>query len=437
MLKLDFDNLMSDAVGTSDGLTGSDISALAESTKMAHRRFGEWRHSQDAIFFDIVSDRSLTEGIAEKAEDVAANFDNLVVLGIGGSALGLRCAAQALLPPFWNLRSKQERRGRPRLFVCDNIDPESFAGLMGMLDISRTCFTVISKSGGTTETASQFLIAKSHLEEALGDGWRKNVVAVTDPEKGILRQIVNDEGLASFPVPSMLGGRFSVLCAVGLFPAACVGIDIEGLVGGARSMAERCQADTLDENPAYKTGGFHYWFDAKKGKNMSVMIPYSDALSLASDWYAQLWAESLGKNGGGSTPVKALGATDQHSQVQLYMEGPKDKVFTFVGVERFRVDEKTTRISRPYDAYEYLDGKDMGTILKAEELATSRALASEGRPNMTVTMPEVDAEHLGEFFMLYETATAFAGALYGINPFNQPGVELGKRLTKEILGKDS
>jgi len=435
MLKIDFTNLMSDAVGVDDGLTGAEISALAESTKAAHGKFQEWRRSQDAIFFDVVNDGTITAGIAEKAAEVTANFDNLVVLGIGGSSLGLKCVAQALLPPFWNLRSKDERGGRPRLFVCDNIDPESFAGLLGMLDIKRTCFTVISKSGGTTETASQFLIARKHLKDALGKDWHRNMIAVTDPEKGVLREIVKEEKLAAFSVPPKLGGRFSVLCAVGLFPAACVGIDIGGLIEGAREMAGRCEAESLDQNPAYKIGGFGYWFDAKRGKNMSVMIPYSDALLLASDWYAQLWAESLGKDGGGSTPIKALGATDQHSQVQLYMEGPKDKVFTFLGVEKFRVSDAATKICDTYKPYAYLEGKDLGTILKAEELATTRALASEGRPNLTITFPTVDAHHMGEFFMVYETATAFAGALYGIDPFDQPGVELGKKLTKEILGK--
>jgi len=294
MLKIDFANLLSDAVGAGDGLTASDLAALAESAKMAHRKFSEWRASKDAIFFDVVSDPEIAKGIPEKAVQIARDFDNLVVLGIGGSSLGLRCLAQALLPAQWNLRTKEQRGGRPRIFVCDNIDPDSFAGLFDVLDLSRTCFTVISKSGGTTETAAQYLIAKKRLKEKLGDSWRKNVIAVTDPAKGVMRDIVIKERLESFPVPPMLGGRFSVLSPVGLFPAACLGMDIKAMLGGAREMANRCEVAALDENPAYKIGAVHYWFDAKKKKNMRVMIPYSDALMLASDWYAQLWAESLG-----------------------------------------------------------------------------------------------------------------------------------------------
>ncbi|MBN1282276.1 MAG: glucose-6-phosphate isomerase [Proteobacteria bacterium] len=435
MLKFDFSNLMADSVGQSDGLTANDISALAESAKGAHQKFNGWRESREAIFFDVVNDPDLTRGIADKASEIASRFENLVVLGIGGSALGLRCLAQALLPAQWNLRTSEARGRKPRIFVCDNIDPDAFSGLLDTIGAERTCFMVISKSGGTTETAAQYLVARGRLKAALGDRWKKNVIAVTDPARGVLREIVQKEGLDSFPVPPMLGGRFSVLCSVGLLPAACLGIDIEAMLQGARDMAKRCSAATLDENPAYRIGGFQHWFDAKKRKNISVMIPYSDSLMLASDWYAQLWAESLGKEGKGSTPVKALGATDQHSQVQLYMEGPRDKVFTFLGVERFRADDSATRISDAEGAYAYLNGKDMGEILRAEQQATTKALASQGRPSMTVSFPAVDARHMGEFFMAYETATAFAGALYGVNPFDQPGVELGKKLTREMLAK--
>ena len=200
-------------------------------------------------------------------------------------------------------------------------------------------------------------------------------------------------------------------------------------------MAARCGEPVLTSNPAYELGGYHFWMDTKKGKPISVMLPYSDALMLTADWYAQLWAESLGKDGKGQTPVKALGATDQHSQVQLYMEGPADKVFTFIGTDSFRTPRDSTRIAEAEGPYAYLQDRDLGTIINAERRATSEALAKHGRPSVTVNFPKIDAHHLGEFFMLYETATAFAGALYEIDPFNQPGVELGKKLTREILSK--
>ena len=175
--------------------------------------------------------------------------------------------------------------------------------------------------------------------------------------------------------------------------------------------------------------------DVRKQKPISVMMSYADALSLAADWYAQLWAESLGKEGKGQTPIKAVGSTDQHSQVQLYMEGPRNKVVTFLRAEAFRVEDAATRVQDAEGNLAYLNGHDLGEILRAEQRATAQALASAGRPSLTVSFPSIDAAHLGEFFMLYEIATAFAGALYGINPFDQPGVELGKKLTREILMK--
>jgi glucose-6-phosphate isomerase len=435
MLHIDCTRLMADVVGEREGLTAADRGTIAAAAGAAHQKLLDWRGSQDALFADIIFDPAITHGIAAKAAEVASRFENLVVLGIGGSALGLRCIAQALLPPFWNLLRLSERGAKPRLFVCDNVDPETFVGLLAMADLARTCFVVISKSGTTVETAAQLQIVLAHLRRACGERWRDHVIAITDPDRGELRALARREGLAAFAVPPKLGGRFSVLSPVGLFPAACLGIDIEALLEGARGMARRSAGSDLAENPAYQIGGFHHWFDLKKGKPISVMMSYADALSTAADWYAQLWAESLGKAGRGQTPVKAVGATDQHSQVQLYMEGPTDKIFTFLRAERFRAPDAATRISEASDAFTYLNGHDLGAILRAEQEATAQALASMKRPSLTITFPAIDAVHLGEFFMLYETATAFAGALYGINPFDQPGVELGKRLTREILEK--
>ncbi|MBT3182690.1 MAG: glucose-6-phosphate isomerase [Deltaproteobacteria bacterium] len=432
MLNIDFTNLMSEVVGKEDGITNADLNNLTDRSGAAHSKIQEWRKTEDAIFYDYVFRDDIFGNMQEVADKTASEFDNVVVLGIGGSALGLRCAAQALLPPYWNLLDSSKRGGKPRLFVCDNIDPDTFSGMLNLVDMKKTCFTIISKSGRTTETASQFLVVLQKLKKELGEDWRKNVVIITDPKSGELRPMVEKEGLTSFEIYPKLGGRFSVLSPVGLFPAACVGIDIKGLVHGAKCMAERCATNEFGENIAYQLGGYQYLFDVEKRKNISVMMAYSDALMLAADWYAQLWAESLGKSKLGQTPVKAVGTTDQHSQVQLYMDGPDDKVFNFLALESFN-DADATRIENPPEAFSYIDGKNMGIILNAERIATTNALAQMKRPNLTVTFPTVDASHLGEFFMLYELATAYAGALYGIDPFNQPGVELGKKLTKEIL----
>lgn len=436
MIEFDFSNLFSDRIGKENGLSNEDIAALEVVAPDAHGKIEGWRKTGDALFFDIVFDKSVTLGLVKKAGNVAENFDNLVVLGIGGSALGTSCITKAMLPPFFNLLDRAQRKGRPRIFVCDNTDPDTFSALFELVDIKKTCFAVISKSGKTLETAAQFSIAISRLKKNLGTGWQKNLVIITDPTTGELRPFAEKEGISNFPIPPKLGGRFSALSAVSLFPAACVGIDIEELVGGARAMAEKCAGADIKKNPAYQIGGYHHILCARKKKPISVMMPYSDALSLFADWYSQLWAESLGKDGKGQTPVKALGATDQHSQLQLYMEGPNDKIVTFIGAKKFRSDPNLTKITETTDSFAYLAGRDFAGIINAEREATASALASAKRPNMTVILPSISARHVGELFMAYEIATAFAGALLGINPFDQPGVEEGKRIARKILTAD-
>lgn len=425
MLKADFTNI--------NEISKVDVDDLRKQAEAAHRQLLEWRKTQDALFYDIVFDDLGLNYINQKAKEVATRFENIVVLGIGGSSLGLRSSIQALLPPFWNLKDRKTRKNNPKIFICDNVDPETFSGLLDLVEMKETCFVVISKSGKTTETAAQFFVMRDRLKKTVGSKWHEHLVIITDPQSGELRPIVEKEKILSFAIPPKLGGRFSVLSPVGLFPAACVGIDINNLLEGAKAMAKRCETSKFDDNIAYKIGGYHYHLDTKKQKSISVMMPYSDALMLLSDWHAQLWAESLGKNGKGQTPVKALGATDQHSQIQLYMEGPHDKIITFLTTEQFRTSKTSTIIENPDEYFNYLKGHDFGTILNAEQKATAFALTQVGQQNLTITFPTIDEYHLGEFFMLYEIATTFAGALYRVNPFDQPGVELGKKLTKEIL----
>lgn len=432
MLNLNFDNTSSEIVGEGHGISASDWSNHSQAFANAHEQFMSWRKSGDAIFFDMPSHVEMIEQFKEMAKDVRHNYDNVIVLGIGGSALGLSCLARATLKPFYNVLDHKRRGGTPRLFVCDNIDPETFNTLLTTLDPNATFVNVISKSGGTTETMSQFALAKRWLEKGVGATWKDHVAATTDPESGKLRAYVKENGLRSFEVPPKLGGRFSVLSAVGLFPAACVGIDIAEALKGASAMAKKCEAEDARENPGYRIGAVQHLISSLKKKSVTVMMPYADRLGLFGDWFAQLWAESLGKEGKGQTVVKSLGATDQHSQIQLFMEGPHDKLITFLGVEKFA--DEGPLIDEPFPSFEYLKDVKLGAILNAELKATSTALAKQGHPNMTVTVDQANAYSMGELFVLYEVACAYCGALMGINPFNQPGVELGKKLTRDILG---
>jgi glucose-6-phosphate isomerase len=229
---------------------------------------------------------------------------------------------------------------------------------------------------------------------------------------------------------------------VGLVSSAFAGIDIKALLQGAAAMRQRCAEADLESNPAYLNGLLHYLY-MKQGKNISVMMPYSNSLYDFADWYRQLWAESLGKRKDikgrdvfvGQTPVKALGSTDQHSQVQLYVEGPNDKVFTFLKVENFAVDYVIPNLHPDREEVNYLGGKRLGQLLNAEALATSYALTSAGRPNCTIAFPQIDEHHLGEFIMMYMIQTVFTGKLLNINPLDQPGVEAGKNATYMLMGK--
>ena len=381
--------------------------------------------------------------VKEYASLVRGRFDNILVLGIGGSALGGIAVTEALLKPYWNLLTPEQRNNFPRIFFLDNIDPDNMNGLLEMLDLKKTLVNVITKSGSTAETMSQFMILKDRLEKALGeDEYRKNVVATTDKQTGVLRQIAEQEGYKTFVVPDDVGGRFSVFSAVGLLPFALVGIDIDEIVNGIKDMDLALKNTDVHQNIAAQNALIQYLMDVKKGKNLSVMMPYSSRLKYVSDWYAQLWAESLGKNEDlqgnhvhvGQTPIKALGATDQHSQIQLYNEGPNDKIINFIRVEEFDTTLEIPNIFA-YTGIGYLGGKTINQLITAEADSTIVSLSDYARPTVTITLPRVDGYHIGQLLYMLEVQTAIAGALYNINAFNQPGVEQAKNYTYALMGR--
>ncbi len=380
--------------------------------------------------------------VKEYASMVQDRFENILVLGIGGSALGGIAATEALLKPYWNQLSEEQRNGFPRIFFLDNIDPDTMTGLLDYLDLSKTLVNVITKSGDTAETMAQFLIVKDRLEKELGDNYRYNVVATTDKKTGILRQIAEQEGYKTFVVPDDVGGRFSVFSAVGFLPLALVGIDIDSIVNGIKDMDLALKNTDIHENIAAQNALIHYLLDTKKGKHISVMMPYSSKLKFVADWYVQLWAESLGKNKDkdgndvqiGQTPIKALGATDQHSQIQLYNEGPNDKVISFIRVGEFDNNLEIPNIFE-YTGIGYLGGKTMNQLINAEADSTKVALTDYNRPNITITLDKVDGYHIGQLLYMFEVQTAIAGELYNINAFNQPGVEQAKNYTYALMGR--
>ncbi len=454
MLTLDYTNCLSDRVGEHGLLpavldpNGPAALAIAEASRsLASTRGTGWERWRE-LPLDPVRSRHVS-AVKDLVQKCQGQFDNLVVLGIGGSALGNIALQSALNSPVYNLLNPGERPG-PRLFVIDNVDPHVFSGVMNLCKaqggLKRTLFNVISKSGETAETAAQFMFVRDLLQREIGPDFRRHIVAITDPAKGTMRQICDREGFVTLPVPDGVGGRFSVLSPVGLFSAAMCGIDIDALLDGAADMDRRCSGERLDQNPAGMLATLLVELGRTKGKTNQVLMPYASSLYLLADWYRQLWAESLGKEKSkdgrtvfaGFTPIKALGATDQHSQIQLYREGPHDKIVGFVEVESF-VGAGAGDVAIPrglgVEAVAYLEGHSMSALLNAEKRATEFALVESKRPNFTIRLPRIDARHVGEFISLWQIATAYAGLLLNVDAYDQPAVELGKQATFALMGR--
>jgi glucose-6-phosphate isomerase len=450
MLTLDFANCLSTRTGE-HGLDpaifqpGSDaMRNLADLTRALMRTRGTGWERWRLLPFPPLRDEHV-RAVSDLAGRLRDRFENLVVLGIGGSALGNIALQSALNPPTWNLLPRPARRG-PRLFVIDNVDPAHFGTVLDFCagepgGLSSTLFNVISKSGETAETAAQFMIVREMLRRSLGPRFAEHIVAITDPARGTMRTICNRDGYATLPVPEGVGGRFSVLSPVGLFSAAMCGIDIGSLLDGAAAMDQRCSGADLRRNPGALLALILVEL-GRRAKPLHVLMPYANSLYLLADWYRQLWAESLGKQRArdgrevftGFTPIKALGTTDQHSQIQLYREGPNDKVIGFVEVEDFG-REVPIPAGLGVDSLAYLEGRTMNALLAAEKRATEYALVESRRPNYTIRFPTVDAYHVGEFIQLWQMTTAYAGLMLNIDPYDQPAVETGKQATFGLMGR--
>ncbi len=440
----DYNNLLADSLKSAEhGVTERELASLASLAAKYAREIADERRQGKLEFMELPGRKEAADEVAAAAESLRKRFENFVVLGIGGSALGCKALFTALTHPYHNFLHRNRRRA-PRLFVLDNVDPDHFSAFLDTFDPATTVFNVISKSGNTVETAAQYLIVLDMLMDRIGPTYKEHIIVTTDPEKGPLRAIARQQKLASFAVPPGVGGRFSALTPVGLLSAAMVNIDIHALLDGAAAMDERTRTDNLRDNPALLNAAIHHLLDTKKGKSISVMMPYANALWDVADWYRQLWAESLGKKHGldkrvvhvGQTPVKALGTTDQHSQVQLYVEGPFDKVFTFLAVGEFGKKLKIPSRMKRVEGIGYLAGSTMNALIQAERLGTEIALTDAQRPNCTITLPSVDAHAVGQLLYMLEVQTAFAGKFYQINPFDQPGVEAGKIAAFALLGRE-
>ncbi len=433
-ITLDYSFLMKEVIGES-GLEEKELFSYENSFLTSRKKILSMHESGELGFLNLPEDRDIVKEIDDFVSSIDFEYENILIVGIGGSSLGIQAIFQALLPYYQNVFGKR------KFFFLENVDPYITKELYSNIDLSKSIAIVITKSGSTSETMSHFLILKKRMEEQLGEKAKKRIVVITDPEKGDLLKIAKEKGYKSFSIPQNIGGRFSVLTPVGLLPSAFMGIDIEKILNGAELMKNEFLNKDFKENiSAILSSALVEYYN--KGKNIFVLMPYSSKLYLLADWFRQLWAESLGKRFAkdgkeifwGQTPVKSLGAVDQHSQVQLYIEGPKDKVIGFI-----RVEEKKKLYIPPYEkeynSTKYLGGKSLSELIDYEQRATALALAKEGRPNFTLNFKNISPETIGEFFMLMEIVTALSGEYINVNTYDQPGVELGKKLTYAFMGR--
>ena len=441
-IRLDYNCMMYENIGLK-GIYSGELKNIRPDMEKAHFNLNEKRKNGEVEWMDIIygQEEEINE-IIELASSVKQWADTFVVLGIGGSALGPAAVHHALKHPYYNELPAEKRGGWPRFYVVDNVDPERLSGLLDIIDIRTTMFNCITKSGNTIETMSQFMIIKDILEKELGkQEAKKHIICTTDKTKGVLVKTAEKEGYKTFFIPSKVGGRFSELSPVGLLPAACCGIDIKELIRGAVSMDKYMAENGVMENPAYMYAALSC-LALEKGRNISVIMPYADSLKLVADWYSQLWAESLGKkydiNGKqkniGQTPVRALGATDQHSQMQLFIEGPDDKIIVIIGLDKYK-RKITIPVDSDVEDLGFLRGATHNNMISIEQMSAEYALLKAGKVNMTITLPEVNEYYLGQLLYMFEVATAFAGELLNINAFDQPGVEEGKNAAYAMFGR--
>jgi len=431
-LKLDLTGLFAGGVSRADFAARIPQAAAARDAHLAE--MPAWRKLHAATQH-LESCKSRAEAI--KAEQAP---DYFVVLGIGGSALGNSAVLAALAPIYQEWAPKD---GNPRCMVLDSIDPDWIAEFLANVPAEKCHFNVISKSGGTIETSSEFLVFYAAVRKALGsdEEARKRFTITTDPNGGHFRKLCDDLGFTTLEVPDGVGGRFSVLSSVGLFNFEMAGIDSESMLAGAARVDNSCATLPADQDPALAYALAHV-MHMEQGRPIHVHFPYAHRLRLLADWYKQLWAESLGKKHNlageqvnvGPTPVTAVGPTDQHSQCQLYIEGPDDKVYTMVKLGKHAHTVEIGKAFAESAAFSHLENRSLNDLIEAERKGTEVALMDANRPICTVELGKLDAFHVGQYFAFFEIATAIAGGIMGIDPFDQPGVESGKIAALSLMG---
>lgn len=424
MIKLDYTGVTKEKLKS-----GLNLNNIGDTARSKNIKNIFTKKSSDMLDWLDLTDLSIMDekAIVEYGKYVRKKFDNFVVLGIGGSALGIKMLQNTFIDSI-------NKNIGINTYVCDNIDPDSYITLLNKLNLKKTMFNVITKSGSTTETLSQMVIAIEKFKAKKLD-YSTHFCVTTTKDNELYRYALS-EGMQVFDIPKGVGGRFSVLSNVGLIPASVMGLDIRSMLDGAKSLKENATLSGLN-NLSYTSAYINYTY-LNEGLTNLVVMPYSDRLKLVPDFFAQLWAESLGKKlnrkgeevFAGQTPIKTLGVTDQHSQLQLYSEGIKDKLIMFMKVENSQYDND---INGELPFAPHLKNTSLKKLIDIEYNSTAYSLTTLDRPNYTIIIDQVNEYAMGQLIMLMEMMTAFMGEMMSIDTYNQPGVELSKIYTKACL----
>jgi len=463
-IKFDFNNMLSSNVGSAHGVSEAELGKISKAAKSSHKHLrgiladpvSRVRLGLEWAMLPFQNEKSISQ-IQALGDEIAFKYENVISLGIGGSYLGLKAAQEALRPPYFNEFSSLRQKRAKIYFEGNNLDPTPLNVLLKNLDPVKTFVVVISKSGETTETKSVFDVVEKWLKDGVGDGFGRQILAITDPKSGSLRKKVDAEqkkdalSFRNLPLLPGVGGRYSEL-NMGLLHMAIIGVNIAEVLSGARDMAARCSNGALLKNPAYLYASLHFIAYKKKGKSIAIFMPFTELLKSTADWYCQLLAESTGKKFGrkikvssdggesweldarrvlgvGRTPVPARGTTDLHSIQQNNVEGENNKAITMMRVESFDDDLILPGTSG------ILSGMSFCELLKLAQEATQWALTANNRPNCTISLSRITPGIWGGLIYFFEMATAFEGELLGINTFDQPGVESYKNYMYFKLGK--
>lgn len=439
MIEFNFKYALKSAIGE-NGIEEAEIRSLEGDIVKARRMLNELRRNREIGFYDEISNIEMVKAVKDTADRLfSKDLNTLYVFGMGGSSLGamfLKEALQGISRSNGDAGQKTENgifNKSVNIIFSENIDPVYLRKNIENIDIKKTLFCFVSKSAGTIEVVSQFFIVKEMLENVMED-YKGNLLFITDKQSGFLRHYADENGINVLNIAKNVGGRYSIVTAGTLFPAYVMGLNIDMFLHGAISYRDNMlNKGVFENNPVYSLAAVIYLYYSRKKRNIFVMNVYSDYLREFSRWFRQLFAESLGKDLISPTPVPATGATDQHSQLQLYMQGPQDKLMGFFCLKNFSKDYVIN--SSGFKEYDYLNGKKMSELLLSELKGVELALAIGGRPSFRVTLDKLDDFTLGELsFMCMETISVL-GMLLKINPFDQPGVEKGKKFAYLLMGR--